>query len=165
LEILVEKIEKINNFKRDPNELIMIERNDFTNYLVFFDDFQNNEFLFDKLYEFNPFLKDLKFEQNDERKKYLLRYLYFIIYEVYNGNFMNEISVKLQEKEEEQKFSGNIFEDPSTISKNNKEEIKNEDCDEEIIEKEESKTENEIKKENEELKTDWEIDDKLLIFS
>ena len=173
LEILVEKIEKNNTFKRDPNDLVMIERNDFTNYLVFYDDFKQNNFLFEKMYEFNQSFKGLKFEQPDENKKYILRYLYSIIYEVYTGNInqsdQNEISLKIKEKEEEQKFSGNIFEDPSNIPKINNEDLKNTMEENQSVgvndnEKQEIKKENE-QNEKKEQKTEWEIDDKLLIFS
>lgn len=172
LEVIVEKIEKNNNFKRDPNDLVMIERNDFTNYLVFFDEYQNNDFLLEKFSEFNPLLKELSFEQKDERKKYILRYFYFIIYEVYTANFEqetnNEISEKIKQREEEEKFSGNIFEDPNEILKPLNEDMKK---DEEIkgtnIEEQKNKGEkmDQTPEKEEGKKMEWEIDDKLLIFS
>ena len=161
----MEKIEGTNNFKRDPNDLVMIERNDFTNYLVFFDEFKSNEFLMEKLFEFNPELKSLRFEQKEEHRKYCLRYLYSIIYEVYTTNFEqegNEIAEKIKQKEEEEKFAGNIFEDP--LPKNVREEKK-----EEETEKNEKKNKSEIIEQTPEKeegkKMEWEIDDKLLIFS
>lgn len=170
LQKIVEKCENQNNLKRDPNDLVMIERNDFTNYLVFFDYFKNNELLFEKIFAFNPSLGYCTFESNEERKKYFLRYLYSIIFEVYTSDFAhehtNEISAKLKEKEEEEKFAGNIFEDPQ----NYKAVLKNEEND---IDKTKFVIKKGLEKENEEKllspekenKANWEIDDKLLIFS
>ena len=169
----MEKIENNNNFKRDPNDLVMIERNDFTNYLVFFDEFKSNDFLLEKLFEFNPNLKSQGFvDHKEEQRKHCLRYLYTVIFEVYTTNFElegNVISEKIKQKEEEQKFAGNIFEDPNLLPKNIHEKEKKEEEINEKNEKNEKKTKNDTLEHSPEKeegkKMEWEIDDKLLIFS
>lgn len=171
LENLLEKLENDNNFKRDPNDLVMIERNDFTNYLVFYDEFKSNDFLLEKLFEFNPDFKSQSSDQKEEQRKHCLRYLYTVIFEVYTTNFElegNEISEKIKQKEEEQKFAGNIFEDPNLLPKNVHEKEKKEE-ETEKNDKNEKKAKGETiehsPEKEEGKKMEWEIDDKLLIFS
>lgn len=150
----------------------MIERDDFTNFLVFFDQFHQNTSLLQKLESFDSNL--FREVANDDKTRYLLRFLYCLIYEIQNyseekanensqeehkkensevSQEINEISEKIKEQE---RIQGNIFEDNGPIIKDdNKTPSKND-----IKVNEPQKQIN-----SEEKGQDWEIDDKLLIFS
>lgn len=166
---LVEKIEKNYNLQRDPNDLVILERQDFTNFLVFFDDFHENAELSLKLANF--FAEN---ETSSEKSRYFMRFCYILIYEaqtnadiiekteekneqtakkVEESAEINEISAKIKEEEKKQ---GNIFGDSGFKDRNMKEEIH------EVMQKSNKIEENTLK---ESKSNEWEIDDKLLIFS
>lgn len=150
----------------------MIERDDFTNFLVFFDQFHQNTSLLQKIESFDSNL--FREVAADDKTRYLLRFLYCLIYEIQNyseekanensqeeykkennevSQEINEISEKIKEQE---RIQGNIFEDNGPIIKDdNKTPSKND-----IKVNEPQKQVN-----SEEKGQDWEIDDKLLIFS
>lgn len=154
----------------------MIERNDFTNYLVFFDQFKSNTLLLEQLEKFNPAFHDFILE---DRQKYMMRYLYTVIYECYTTDFStmnseprNEIREKLKEKEQDGEFSGNIFADPDSLAKGISDSLprKEEDLDRKNPLESASSMQGINTKPNEKEKeegkaTEWDIDDKLLIFS
>lgn len=168
IEKLVEKIEKNYNLQRDPNDLVMIERQDFTNFLVFFDDFHENAELSHKI---GLFFSET--EAENEKLRYFMRFCYILIYEAQTAadliekteenseeiakkaedkGEINEISAKIKEEEKKQ---GNIFGDSAIKERNMKEEIH------EVMQK--SNKIEEFAKET--TGSEWEIDDKLLIFS
>ena len=117
----------------------MIERNDFTNFQVFYDIYKSNKPLIEKLFSYNISFKSMDFK---EQEKSILRFLYTLIYElfVYDNKEIKKIE-KLEIQE-------------SVFSDTPKKEIHNEIY---------VKNSPEIEKKIEEKKAnEWDIDDKFI---
>jgi len=73
--------------KRDPLNLVMMERKDFTNFLVFYNQNKNKEELVTKILTFEPTLPQVLVtdeykggEKKDSVNRFILRFIYSMIY-------------------------------------------------------------------------------------
>lgn len=123
----------------------MIERNDFSNFQVFYECYKNNKLILEKLIDYKNILNKYNDEKNN---KNLYRYFYVIIYECYyfHENEERKENLKIIELEDKE---DSVFSDSKILPIS------------QIIINKEEKLEKEIKSE-EQKANDWDIDDKFI---
>ena len=88
------------SFVDDPNDLILINRTDFTNYHVFYNYYKKNDLILEKIIEFNPELNIFIVENNNSKP--IFRFLYRLIYYISDiQNSEEENNKKIKEEDNE----------------------------------------------------------------
>jgi len=87
LERFVEKVEKQDLFlKKDPLNLVLLDRDDFTNFTVFFESYKSRADIIEKILTFDPSLPKLIVTDSyqpgrqETITRFLLRYVYLLVY-------------------------------------------------------------------------------------
>jgi hypothetical protein len=87
LEKLVEKVEKQEQLlRKDPLNLVLIERDDFTNFTVFYENYRSKSDILEKILNYDANLPKLLINdtyqpgKQENTTRFLLRYIYLIIY-------------------------------------------------------------------------------------